>query len=435
MDALVSSPFLSTTITQLRADLLQRPLAERMAFLEEHLRRRIAELLEVDPALIEADAPFTSFHSIWETPSAVYFGLRQLVQEDLGFLIYPIELTDRFSLRSFAKYLAVEAALPSCEEDASFAGLYAGGNWSWPLPAPLPAGTSRLFGICFVFSPPRCGSTLLRTMLAGHPGLFSPPELHLLPFDGMGQRGKVINQLGYAWMRAGPGTAFAALEGLDTLQAAERLNQLEQDNTPISEVYGMLQHLAGDRVLVDKSPSYCSHLSWLSHAEDLFAGARYICLVRHPYAVIESYVRMRFHRLLGNHWLVWDENPWLLAEKTWTSNCLHLRAFAAGVSAERVHWVRYEDLVSNPMTVMKSICQFLNIPFHQALLDPYQGERMTLSHRSGVGIVPTTGDPNLLNYDRIESRLAEGWQQRRPPQRLNSLTCDMAAEFGYELAE
>ena len=31
----------------------------------------------------------------------------------------------------------------------------------------------------FILSPPRCGSTLTRVMLGGHPGLFAPPELHL----------------------------------------------------------------------------------------------------------------------------------------------------------------------------------------------------------------------------------------------------------------
>lgn len=40
----------------------------------------------------------------------------------------------------------------------------------------------------FVLSPPRCGSTLLRVMLAGHPGLFAPPELELLNFDSLGAR-------------------------------------------------------------------------------------------------------------------------------------------------------------------------------------------------------------------------------------------------------
>src|SRR3954466_6093857 len=40
----------------------------------------------------------------------------------------------------------------------------------------------------FVLSPPRSGSTLFRVMLAGHPGLFAPPELELLSFNTLAER-------------------------------------------------------------------------------------------------------------------------------------------------------------------------------------------------------------------------------------------------------
>ena len=39
-----------------------------------------------------------------------------------------------------------------------------------------------------MLSPPRSGSTLLRVMLGGHPGLFAPPELELLAFDTLAER-------------------------------------------------------------------------------------------------------------------------------------------------------------------------------------------------------------------------------------------------------
>ena len=50
---------------------------------------------------------------------------------------------------------------------------------------------------------PRTGSTLLRVMLAGHPHLFAPPELNLLPFESMGRRGRQIDETGLSWMRYG----------------------------------------------------------------------------------------------------------------------------------------------------------------------------------------------------------------------------------------
>jgi len=37
----------------------------------------------------------------------------------------------------------------------------------------------------FLLGVPRSGTTLLRVMLAGHPRIFSPPEMLLAPFETM----------------------------------------------------------------------------------------------------------------------------------------------------------------------------------------------------------------------------------------------------------
>ena len=47
---------------------------------------------------------------------------------------------------------------------------------------------------CFVLGAPRSGTTLLRVMLAGHPALFSPPEMVLAPFATMAERRKKLDE-------------------------------------------------------------------------------------------------------------------------------------------------------------------------------------------------------------------------------------------------
>ena len=49
----------------------------------------------------------------------------------------------------------------------------------------------------FVIGSGRSGTTLLRVMLAGHPGLFSPPEMVLAPYDTMAQRAEHMHCLLY----------------------------------------------------------------------------------------------------------------------------------------------------------------------------------------------------------------------------------------------
>jgi chromosome segregation protein len=81
----------------------------------------------------------------------------------------------------------------------------------------------------------------------------------------------------------------------------------------IQAVYDRLQQLMDGRRLVDKSPTYGLSLATLQRAETMFEQARYIHLVRHPYAVIDSFVRQRMHKLFDLE----PADPYRLAEQVW----------------------------------------------------------------------------------------------------------------------
>ncbi|MEO1467174.1 MAG: sulfotransferase, partial [Cyanobacteria bacterium J06633_1] len=125
--------------------------------------------------------------------------------------------------------------------------------------------------------------------------------------------------------------------------------------------------------MIDKSPTYASSRETLERAEEIFEGAKYIHLVRHPYAVIESFARMRMDKLVGSG----DANPYELAELIWRDSNQNILNLAQDIDPDRYHLVYYEDLVSQPQSVLADICQFLEVPFDQAVLTPYQGDRMT----------------------------------------------------------
>ena len=92
-------------------------------------------------------------------------------------------------------------------------------------------------------------------------------------------------------------------------------------NEPIYRVYGQLQELAGDRLLIDKSPTYALDLEALERAERFFEAPRYIHLVRHPYSVIESFLRARLDVLLGpNLFKEPDVDSYVVAETVWAAS-------------------------------------------------------------------------------------------------------------------
>lgn len=401
---------------------------EGAALLAAHLRDWLIGTLRLPPEALTPDKLLDEISLSLSRPFALYVALRLVIDKTLGMKFYEGEMRGA-TLTTLARVFVDEITIPMPAPEAGD-DPYAGGSWPWPAAPPVDRD-DRLPGIVFILATGRTGSTLLRTMLAGHPDLFVPPELNLLPFARMGERKRQVDHLGCTWMRSGLGSAFAGLEALTPDMIEARLYELEEQDVPVHEVYRRLQAAAGKRLLVDKSPAYTRHPLWLARGEEMFESPRYIFLTRHPYSVMESSVRMRFHRLRGDVWLTHDEHPWVTAEKTWATDNEHVLRFLESIPAERWMGVRYEDLVAAPENVMRGVCTFLEIEFDPALVTPYAGERMT--RMPGVSVLPDVGDPNLLERSEIDSSLGEKWRTIRPPQRLSSFTRRVAAELGYEL--
>ena len=150
--------------------------------------------------------------------------------------------------------------------------------------------------VLFILSPPRSGTTLLRVMLAGHPELFSATELNLLHFNTLEERKEAFQGKFSAWLEGTIRTVME-LESCDADAAKRWMEDEEKKGTTTKQFYRMLQTRIGDRMLVDKTPSYALDLPALQAAEQDFDQSLFIHLVRHPYPMIRSFEKM--HMDLG----------------------------------------------------------------------------------------------------------------------------------------
>ncbi|NIN99979.1 MAG: hypothetical protein GTO49_34440, partial [Anaerolineae bacterium] len=124
---------------------------------------------------------------------------------------------------------------------------------------------------------------------------------------------------------------------------------------------------------------------------------------------------MRLDRLLG----AGDVDPHAFAEQIWRTINNNILEFSMEVDADRYHLVRYENLVREPEKEMRRLCAFLDIPFEEQVLNPYEGNRMT------DGVYSTSlsiGDPNFLHHDAIDASLGEAWKAVNLPRLLTSAT-------------
>ncbi|MGZ8219537.1 sulfotransferase [Methylomagnum sp.] len=344
--------------------------------------------------------------------------LIQALETSFGLKLYASELAGRRSLAALVDYLAGQAPEASPVWPPS----------SMTATSAEAASPTRGERLVFILSAPRSGSTLLRVMLAGHPGLFCPPELHLAGFATLAERAAELDG-GRAFLGEGLTRAVMELQGVDAEQASASLTAWTAEGRTVPETYARLLDLAGGRLCVDKSPSYGTDGAVLARLARWFPEARFIFLTRHPGAVMASLVDNRFDRMLG----LAAADPWAAAEQTWQTINHNLLAFSATVAPERWRRVAYEDLVRAPEPAMRGLCEFLGLDFDPAMLTPYAGTRMTDGlHAESLGI----GDPNFLHHQAIDPALAERWRAQTGRRiEFSPNTAALAASLGYRLAE
>jgi natural product biosynthesis luciferase-like monooxygenase protein/amino acid adenylation domain-containing protein len=283
---------------------------------------------------------------------------------------------------------------------------------------------AKLPGAVFILSPPRSGSTLLRVLLAGHPRLFSPPELELLAYETLGQRASDLSGP-HAFAREGLLRAVMELTGCDAPGAQARMAELEARDLPVEEMYRRLADWSGGRTLIDKTTTYALDPAALARAEEIFEGARYIHLVRHPAATVQSYVDVHLDQFLR------FDVPWTArqqAELLWIVGHQNLQRFLAGVPAARQRRLRFEDLLARPEAELRELCAWLGIEFSAEMLRPYEGRRMTDGLQAGSRM---HGDPRFHEHAGIERAVADRWQERFRLADLAAIIRRRMADFGY----
>ncbi len=286
----------------------------------------------------------------------------------------------------------------------------------------------------FLLSPPRSGSTLLRVMLAGNPALFAPPELELLGFATLGERRAAFSGRDSFWLE-GLIRAVMELLAVGPEEAKAWLAEAEDADLPVPELYRRLQaRLQGAdgvrRLLVDKTPSYALNPSVLERAEELFEGARYIHLLRHPHGMIHSFEEAKLEQVFFRYPHAFGRRE--LAELVWLVSQRNVeRFFAERVGEERRHRVRFEELVREPERVLRGICEFLEVEYHPDMADPYQ-ER---SARMTDGVYEASrmlGDVKFHDHRGVDAAAADRWRADLAEDFLGVPTRAQAVALGYD---
>ncbi len=280
----------------------------------------------------------------------------------------------------------------------------------------------------FILAPPRSGTTLLRVMLGGHPGLFAPPELELLSFNTLAERRAAFPGRDAFWLQ-GLLRAVMELRGRSLEEAQALVAGWERQGWTTQRAYGQLQEWTGRRKLVDKTTSYALDPAVLRRAEEAFENPFYIHLVRHPCGMIRSFEEARIEQVFFRRPHSFSRRE--LAELLWVVSQRNIAAHLAAIPSERQHQVRFEDLVRNPEGELRRLCSALGLDYHPDMADPYKDERarMTDGVHAGGGML---GDMKFHQHRGVEAGAADRWQQAYGDDFLGAPTWETAAVFAYE---
>jgi hypothetical protein len=203
--------------------------------------------------------------------------------------------------------------------------------------------------LIFVGGSPRSGTTLVQNILDSHPDVCGAPEFFCVP-DIVEVRKNLH------W--------FISVKWIDTICSYD-----DVDRSIARLIEDLLLPLAdkqGRTFLSEKTPRTGLVFSELLN---IFPAARFIHVVRDPRAVVASLLQVGKRQKERGRKQGRGTNTVAAAINHVKAHvCAGLAASAA--SPERVFTVIYEELVSNPETETKKLCQFLKIPWSEEMLYP-----------------------------------------------------------------
>jgi hypothetical protein len=180
----------------------------------------------------------------------------------------------------------------------------------------------------FVLSPIRAGSTLLRVLLNSHSEIRAPHEMHLRT------------------LHVTPAREFSA-----DVMADLGLDKDELEHLLWDRILHLELQRSGKSVIVDKTPA--NVLIW-KRLRRAWPQAKYVVLLRHPGAIVESVVSRR------------GDGDVMSAVAEMTGYARRLDAARQALPALTI---RYEDLTEDPATVTRQVCAHVGVAWEPTMLD------------------------------------------------------------------
>lgn len=280
---------------------------------------------------------------------------------------------------------------------------------------------------------PRSGTTLLRLMLDAHPDLAIPPETSFVVAAAAleGSAGDLRARFLETITAYPPNAPNWQDFGLAREALAEAVQALEPFTVAdgLRAFYRLYAQRFGKPRWGEKTPDYSLHIGTIAA---LLPEARFVHLIRDGRDVAASW---------RQQWFSPGHEAEVLA-RAWAERVQAARSAGAGCA----HYteVFYEDLVARPETVMRRLCEFLDLRWSSQLLSHQErAPRRLEEHRARValdGSVIVSHAQRLRQQRRTMERPGTGrigsWREemsKEEVQRFERVAGSLLSQLGYAL--
>jgi hypothetical protein len=280
----------------------------------------------------------------------------------------------------------------------------------------------------FIVGVSRSGTTLLRMMLDSHPDLAILPETHFIP--------RIAGACAHS---DEPREEFIRLLTSDPLWGdfniddeilRERVEALSHFTTgdALRAFYTIYCERFGKFRWGDKTPPYTQFMYLI---QELLPEARFIHIIRDGRDVALSVKDLWF----GPNSVPEAAGWWKRRIRQARAQIPHLRSYLE---------IRYEDLVTDTASTMKSVCDFIELPWDPVILDASQRAEERLAELERDAVIPHGPDGipagtrtvihSLVNMPPLSSRIGR-WRSEMCDSDcrvFEEISGDLLKELGYE---
>ena len=271
----------------------------------------------------------------------------------------------------------------------------------------------------------RSGTTLLQRVVDAHPRIAITPELHWITdsfrdVEWLGRQGRVSSEqvAGMVKHKRFRQFQFSPEQFQALVSSDERVSYCRF----LEGIFGLYGRIKGKGLVGNKTPAYVRQIPTL---HSIWPDAKFIQLIRDGRDVCLSVLNWDHAYKSAGRYSIWAEDP-VTATALWWERKVRLgRQGGQRLGRELYYEMRYEDLVSCPDDACARLCDFLGVPYDEAMLRFHEGRTR---NRPGLDAkkawLPIT--PGLRN-----------WRSQMSPEdieRFEAAAGELLDELGYPRA-